>query len=66
MFLITYEIAVLFDDIRHFMHGLLLVLHALRFESVDLVGVLAVGVGMVVLFSLAVLLSIWLLRRRGN
>jgi membrane-associated phospholipid phosphatase len=65
MFLITFEISILFEDIRKIMQGSLLVLHALRFESVDLVGALAGAVGVVVLFSLIIFLSAGLLRRRN-
>lgn len=66
MFVITFEMTALFGDIRRFMHGSLLVLHAFRFDSVGLLGALAVGVGMTVLFCLAILLLIRLLRRRKS
>jgi undecaprenyl-diphosphatase len=48
MFLITFEFATLFDDVRQLMHGSSAALHAVGFQSVGLIAALAVGVACLV------------------
>jgi len=54
MFLVTFEIGSLFDDVRQFMHGVLVVLRASGMHSLNLMGVLAMGAGTLAAISLAV------------
>jgi hypothetical protein len=49
MFLITYEFASLFDDVRQLMHATMAVLHAVGFHSVGLIGALAVAAAALVI-----------------
>jgi undecaprenyl-diphosphatase len=63
MFLITYEFASLFDDVRQMMHGTMAVLHAIGFHSVGLIGALAVAAGLLVILLGALSL---VLHRRGT
>ncbi len=58
MFLITFEVASLFNDIRAFMHASLRVLQTLGFHSVGLAGALAAGVGWLVLIGVMVGLAV--------
>ncbi len=53
MFLVTFEIGSLFDDVRQFMHGLV-ALRASGMHSLNLMGVLVMGVGTLTAISLAV------------
>jgi undecaprenyl-diphosphatase len=53
-FLATFEIAVIFDDVRDFMHGSLHALQAMGFRSVHLMGALAVSGTAVLLLALAI------------
>ena len=54
MFLVTFEIGSLFDDVRQLMHGVLVALRASGMHSLNLMVVLAVGVGTLTAFALAV------------
>ena len=54
MFLVTFEIGSLFDDVRQFMHGVLVALRASGMHSLNLIGVLAMGVGILTGISLMV------------
>lgn len=54
MFLVTFEIGSLFDDVRQFMHGALLALRASGMHSLNLIGVLAMAVAALTVISLAV------------
>ncbi len=54
MFLVTFEIGSLFDDVRQFMHGVLVALRASGMHSLNLMGVLVMGVGALAAISLAV------------
>jgi membrane-associated phospholipid phosphatase len=64
MFLITFEIGSLFDDVREFMHGVLVALRASGMHTLSLMGVLAMGVGAMAAISLAVGLIVR--SRRGH
>jgi hypothetical protein len=64
MFLITFEIGSLFDDVREFMHGVLVALRASGMHALNLMGVLAMGVLAMAVISLAVGLIVR--SRRGH
>lgn len=65
MFLVTYEFASQFDDVRRLMHGSLAVLHATGYRSAGLIAALAVvGVGFLTVLLGAV--GVLLYRRHGR
>jgi hypothetical protein len=45
MFLMTFEFALLFDDVKQFMRGALLALRALGMQSIGPMGALVIGAG---------------------
>ena len=63
MFLVTYEVAVLFDNVRHFMHGSLGVMRAMGFRSTDLLEALLVGLSAALLGGVAIWVSLWFWQR---
>jgi undecaprenyl-diphosphatase len=63
MFLITYEFAALFEDVRELMHGTMAALHAIGFQSVGLIGALAVAAGLLAILLGAVGFALY---RRGS
>ena len=51
-FLATFEIAVIFDDVRVFMRGSMRALQAMGFRSIHLMEALVIGGAVVLLFAL--------------
>ena len=65
-FLITFEFASLFDDVRQFMHGALLVLRALGFGSIGLMGALMIGAAILVALSAVIAGGFSWIRKRHS
>ena len=65
MFLVTYEFGILFDDLRHMMHGLMRAMRGLGLASANLEEALAALVGLGAIAALTLVFSIrWLGKRR--
>jgi undecaprenyl-diphosphatase len=58
MFLITFEFALLFDDVRQFMHGALFALRALGMQSIGPMGALVIGAGVLGISIVAIAFGI--------
>jgi undecaprenyl-diphosphatase len=54
MFLVTFEFAFLFDDVRQFMRGALLALRALGMQSIGPMGALVIGAGALSISTVAI------------